>query len=516
MFPDLRRSDGITRTLQERFAGLDLRAGAAEGLLSGASNLSCEAYPLLRPRKRRRILKTVSSPQGMTAAGGLVYAASGILYAADTVLCAVSAGEKTMLEMGKRVLVFPDKLCYDRESGTVSSLESHWSGTGAVFTDGTLYGEEAEGNTLRVSGVSWSTYFKVGDAVTVSGCTESANNKTAVIREIDGDELHFSENCFAAASESGTVHIDRSLPDMDVFCVLDNRLFGAKGDTVYASALGDPTNFNRFDGTGTDSYAVSTGTPGSFTAAAAFLGCPVFFKEDAVFKLYGDRPENYQLLRSAVPGVRSDSPRSVAVIGETCFYLGKSGVYSYRGGVPRRISAALGDTVLHAGVAGSDDRRYYLNAPDAAGTVHSLVYDTENGLWQQEDSARVLCYAPGGDGLCALLSSGTLFCMGGSGGTEEAALFWRADFTPEGSCTRHRRLLRLILHIELAVGSSAELLADFDGGNYVSLATLSAGKHIRTIPLPPQRAAHIALRLQGTGDMTLRGIERQYAEGSER
>ena len=59
-------------------------------------------------------------------------------------------------------------------------------------------------------------------------------------------------------------------------------------------------------------------------------------------------------------------------------------------------------------------------------------------------------------------------------------------------------------------------LASFDGGSYTSLATLGAGKHIRIIPLPLHRAEHISLRLCGTGEMKLYGLERQYTEGSER
>ena len=516
MLPDLKRSDGMTKLLQERFGGLDMRPGAAEGSLGCAVNLSSDRAPALTVRAKRRTLKTVSAPQGMTAADGLICAAGGVLYDADRSVCPLSDGEKILLEMGRAVLVFPDKLCYDRVSGTVSELESRFSGAGLVFTDGTIYGESAEGNTIRASGVTWSTYFKPGDAVSISGCTAEENNKTAIIREIAGDELHFSEHCFSAATESGTVRVERLLPDMDVLCVHDNRLYGAKDDTVYASALGDPTNFNRFDGTGTDSFAASTGTAGRFTGAVAFLGCPVFFKENAIFKLYGDRPENYELLRTVAPGVRSDSAKSIAVTGELCCYLGREGVYGYRGGVPRRLSAPLGELRLSAGVGGSDGRYYYCNALDGAGAVHCLVYDTEQNLWQRQDEARALCYADSPDGLCGLLADGTLYCTGGSAGTEENALYWQADFAPEGACTRHRRLVRLVLHIELMPSATAEVLVSFDGGTYTSLATLGAGKHIRIVPLPLHRAEHISLRLRGTGDMTLFALERQYADGSER
>ena len=102
MLPDLKRSDGIVKRLQDRFGGLDMRPGAAEGSLSYAVNLSCDGCPLLTNRKKRRILKRVNAPQGLTAADGLVYAAGGVLCDGEESICSLSGGERRCSKWAQR------------------------------------------------------------------------------------------------------------------------------------------------------------------------------------------------------------------------------------------------------------------------------------------------------------------------------------------------------------------------------------------------------------------------------
>lgn len=523
MLPNMPADDKIQREIQQRFAGLDRRKGAAAGYLASALNLTLDEAPLLATRRPRHPCGTHADPLGLTAEGGLCYAADGCFYDGETCVCEVAESEKNIVEMGKLVLIFPDKLCYDRESGEVTELESAKAGQNMCFFSGTLYGEAAEANAIRLTGVCWSDYFKAGDAVKISGCTRVAeNNKTAVIREVAGDELHFSENCFSLdgqvqITESGTVTLERKLPDMDALCVHDNRLFGAKGDTVYASALGDPTNFNRFDGTGTDSFAVSTGTAGDFTACASFLGCPVFFKEQSIFKLYGDRPENFQLMRTVADGVGRGNRKSVAVAGETCFYAGTDGVYAYRGGMPRRISDALGDLLPRDAVGGSDGRHYCLACRNGTESAQELfVYRIDSDGWTAESAPEVFVFSRGADGLYAFCRNGELFRIAPETGGAETNIAWQADFTEESDLVRHRYLHRLILHIRMAAGSTAQVSVSCDGGAFTPVCSLPASAGICNVPVPLNRVTRAQIRLAGTGAMTLYAVERQYAVGSER
>ena len=68
--------------------------------------------------------------------------------------------------------------------------------------------------------------------------TEPDNNKIAIIREIGSKSLIFSDYCFkiplsasgekqTSYSETGTITLRRSVPDMDVCFEFENRLRGA-------------------------------------------------------------------------------------------------------------------------------------------------------------------------------------------------------------------------------------------------------------------------------------------------
>ena len=96
-------------------------------------------------------------------------------------------------------------------------------------------------------------------------------------------------------SEPGAVTLKRQVPDMDYLCVNENRLWGCKGKTIFASKLGDPFNFYVFDGLPTDSWSVDDLSEGDFTGCATYLGFPIFFKERSIAKVYGTHPSNYQL-----------------------------------------------------------------------------------------------------------------------------------------------------------------------------------------------------------------------------
>ena len=139
---------------------------------------------------------------------------------------------------------------------------------------------ESAANTIKATGVDFADYFRAGDAVTISGATvHEKNNTTIIIREVDGDELRFYENSFVIG-ESGdseaALTIKREAPEMDFLCENENRLWGCKGDTIFSSKLGDPFNWNCFDGLATDSYAVDVGSEGDFTGAVSYLGYAVF------------------------------------------------------------------------------------------------------------------------------------------------------------------------------------------------------------------------------------------------
>ena len=299
-------------------------------------------------------------------------------------------------------MIFPDKAYYNTLTGEFGSLESTWSGPSLTFTNGKLYDEDADANCIQASGVSWEDYFKAGDAVTISGCTKHPeNNKTPIIREIDGDKLYFYEFAFTLDgedgttpyTETGTLTISRTVPDLKFVCENENRLWGCDDTTIYASKLGDIFNWNVFDGLATDSYSVDTGSAGNFTACISYMGYPIFFKEDHIYKVYGSIPTNFEVMGSATLGVAAGSAASLAVAGEVLFYLSRAGIMAYSGGIPQPVGAAFGVDQFRDAAAGSDGLKYYVSMQDQDGEWRLNVYDNPAGAvaHRGRDPRHALC-----------------------------------------------------------------------------------------------------------------------------
>lgn len=135
-------------------------------------------------------------------------------------------------------------------------------------------------------------------------------------------------------TETGTLSVRRTVPDLLYVCENENRLWGCDKTTIYASKLGDIFNWNVYDGLDTDSYSVDTGSAGSFTACVSYLGYPIFFKEEHIYKVYGSIPSNFEIMGSATLGVAEGSAGSLAVAGEILFSpLPGAGVMAYSGGI---------------------------------------------------------------------------------------------------------------------------------------------------------------------------------------
>ena len=139
--------------------------------------------------------------------------------------------------------------------------------------------------------------FKAGDAVTLSGCvTHKENDRSILVKEVTGTRLVFDSPVFQEGAEAGTVTVRRIVPDLDFICESGNRLWGVsnKDKTIYASALGDPTNFYIYDGVTVGnsmlSYAVPVGTDGDFTAICAYGSNVLCWKEQCLHKVLGTMP----------------------------------------------------------------------------------------------------------------------------------------------------------------------------------------------------------------------------------
>ena len=529
--PAMAYGDGISKRKQVKFGGYNHTLAAENGELWDMENLTSDFYPLLSPRERRWTCRTLEKPNGLYAHDGLYWVDGTGFYADGELKGIVTDGHKKFASLGAYIVILPDKKYYNRLTGDFGTLEEEWSGS-AKIQDGTYAGEKAKANTIHASGAA--AKFREGDAVTISGAVKHPeNNKTAIIREISGDDLRFYENTFTIADggDSETLQLSRTVPELDYICENENRLWGCDDTTIYASKLGDPFNWNVYEGLDTDSYAVDTGSAGKFTGCVSFLGYPIFFKEDHIYKVYGSLPSNFEIMGSATLGVADGSGRSIAIAGETLFYLSRAGIMVYSGGIPQQMGAAFGTQRFRNAVGGSDGTKYYVSMKDTAGAWHLFVYDTLRGLWHREDALEVVGWGWNGE-LYFLAADGRLLLNGNARTAQAAAVretevSWMtewADFyeyTTYSSASvpipQKKGIGKLLVRLELDEGASVKIEMQFDSdGVWREVKTLQAEKKRSFyLPIVPRRCDHFRIRMAGSGGCRLYSLVREVYTGSE-
>ena len=532
--PSMQFADGIKKGRQVQFGGLNHNLGAGDGELWDMRNLTSDYYPLLATRARRlRYRQTEGTPGGLFSWDGLAWVdGTGFFFEGER-KGTVTEGKKTFAALGAYIVILPDKAYYNTLTGEFGSLEAAWSGGSLTFTNGKLYEEEAEANCIQASGVNWADYFRAGDAVTIEGCTKHPeNNKTPIIREIDGDKLYFYEYVFVLDgkeggtpyTESGNLSVKRTVPDLLYICENENRLWGCDKTTIYASKLGDIFNWNVFDGLDTDSYSVDTGSAGSFTACVSYLGYPIFFKEEHIYKVYGSIPTNFEVMGSATLGVAEGSAGSLAIAGEILFYLSRAGVMAYSGGIPQPVGAAFGLERHKNAVAGSDGLKYYISMQGEDGSWKLHVYDTQKGLWHTEDETCATHFARKSGNLYMLTDKGEIWTAGRIQESQEDAVpegdveWWAefGDFTDDDP--NKKGVSKIQIRLDLDEGAQVEVYLQFDTDGQWQKVNGALGQSVKRsyyLPIIPRRGDHYRLRLRGIGGCRVYSLVREFYSGSE-
>ena len=606
-----RSSLNNTRSLLRAFGGLNETYGCTEAEYSTGLNFSARDFPALSTRMPRRKLQELTGLNGMYHLNGLLTVCGrDLVYTPDEdpdrpvrVKNAVADSRKTLVGIGTRVLIFPDKIAFDTADGTAASLGALWEAGEISVTfapcdaegktyEGTAKGTQepeepadgqrflkiadpekpyAAGSTLEeyseASG-SWTpipleyclvtaegigTDFRVWDTVTLTG---TGAEEAGQWEELDGDRIVYdaAENRLRLRADPGggkfygklirngssavwvsldeeerqemvlteAVRVERRVPDLEFLTECDNRVWGCSSweNVIYACKLGDPTNWFSYRGIAADSYAVTVGSDGPFTGAATCMGYALFFKENTLHKLYGSRPSDFQLSSLRCRGVARNAARSLCVLNETLYYLSPDGVMAWDGSIPAKVSAALDAGRLSnvkAAVGGALDGRYYLHIA-REDRVRLLVYDTERGLWHEEDVCSCEMASTGGqlylwDGSALWAADPGRKAAGESGaGTEQEVPFELVTGDLGMDSPEERYLTRLTLRLDAACRSRLVVEMSYDGGPWEEAAarTLEGPRRCLDLPLVPRRCGSLRLRLRGSGQITLRSLAKSF------
>ena len=592
-----------TRNMLRVFGGLNETYSCTEAEYSAGINFSARNFPALSTRLPRRKLREEADLNGMYHLNGLLTVCGrDLVYTPDdrdemevTLKDAVENGRKTLVGIGTRILIFPDKVAFDTADGSAAPLGAAWEAgslsvsfapcdasgnTYEVKDKGTKEPEHPQDgqlflklnepdkpysaeNTLEVyseASGNWTVIpldyclvtaegigaeFRVWDTVTLTGTGAEQAGQWA---GLDGDRIVYgvTETTLRLRADPGGEHFygrlvhngssavwvsmdgtqreeyfpaegvkaERRVPDLEYLTECDNRVWGCSSseNVIYACKLGDPTNWFSYRGIAADSYAVTVGSDGPFTGAATCMGYALFFKENTLHKLYGSKPSDFQLSSLRCRGVARNAARSLCVLNETLYYLSPDGVMAWDGSIPAKVSAALDAGRLanvKQAVGGALDGRHYLHV-SRENEVRLLVYDTERGLWHEEDVCSFEMASTGGQ--LYLWDGKAIWAADAdreenwqqAGGIEDGVSFELVSGNIGLDGPEELYLSRLTLRLEAEVKSRIEVAVSYDSGAWETLAQLTAdGRRCFDVPLVPRRCGSLRLRLKGRGQLTL-------------
>lgn len=570
---------GRNRSITTDFRGLNLSQGIGDGEWAWMQNMDTREYPAVARRQKRVHVATLNKPNGLCATDRLCFVDGVKFYYNGFYYGDVEDSEKTLVPMGAKIAIFPDKKLFDTTTFSFTDMEQKNVSSGTVSVtlakgDGTPYGEYTEGGTapenpengqlwLDTSGdapvmKTWSeaqglwvaeatTYVLVSatglgqglkalDGVTVSGLEEAGLNGDWILTDAGPDYILFTGILQKTLTQTGEVRVERTCPEMDFVVEKDNRLWGCSSadHEIYCCKLGDPTNWRAYQGVATDSYAVTVGTPGPFTGAAVSGSAVIFFKENCLHRVYGTQPSNFTVYVDNLRGMQQGCHKSAVRVNEYLYYKSVFDVCVYADSEVAGISAALGTESYKNAVAGVCGNRLYLSMEDQEGAWQLLVYDTAAGVWTREDGTHALGFASCLTETFMLRADGELyallpgeynkdFFMVGSDYTVYAQEETDEEVSWElrtGEILRelpdHKYIGKIQLYLELDPGARAEVALRRDGGAWEKVQELSGGDQRRcTLPIYPRRCDRMEIRLTGVGHVRLVNWSKYVGYGSE-
>jgi hypothetical protein len=322
-----------------------------------------------------------------------------------------------------------------------------------------------------------------------------------------------------------TVDVKTTIPTMDFVIESGNRLWGCKyGENnngefvneIYASKLGDFKHWTTYKGVSTDSYVASVGASGPFTGAINYGGYPMFFKENCLYKIYGNYPAQYQIQEIMCNGVEAGSSQSLAIVNDVLYYKSRAGICAYDGSLPVVISTALGDELLNyrKAVGGALNGKYYVSMLRGSNTP-LYVYDSQKNLWHKEREAKISVF-------CNLQGNLYYLCEEDSKhiksivGEDTESIRWQAITGEIGTNSPDKKSVsRLDVRMRLSVGSEVIFFIEYDSsGEYEYLFTAKGTRlDTFTMPVKPKKCDHLRLKIMGVGDAQIYSITKTVEYG---
>ncbi len=552
-----------------------------ENAFSFDENMSSDNYPVLSPRNKRAFFNVSGgSLQGLFSKTKLCYINNGSLYyggeqVPGPVFSDISA-ERIFVSMGALLIIFPDKIYintndlsdygyleaeFNCSSATVSLCRSDgdlyegytvgasapenpvngdcWLDTSVVpnvlkqFVADTSSWIEIADNCVRITAPGVGVNFNQYDGIFLEGFSSVGLEGSFIIRDKGDDYIVVSGMISQTTTVSGSLKVERKIPDVDFICENSNRLWGCNSQTneIFASKLGDPFNFYAFEGISTDSYFATVGTDGEFTGAVSYRGYVLFFKENCVHKIYGSNPP-YTITTSYIRGVQKGSHKSLCILNESLYYKSPNGVCVYEGGMPMEISAHLENEYYTNAVAGGYLNKYYICMSDKRGNRVLFSYDERRGIWHREGVFDVREFACNNLNLYFICQTDTTRQMGIIDSENAYGNFLGAleGYYPEDefqwcvetglwglSLPRSKYYSAFLIRAVGEKNARLEVYYEINSsGKWVEALSENVWKTgSLLLPFSIPRCDHLKLRFEGIGNIKILSVSRNVESGSE-
>ncbi len=463
------------------FGGYNHTPMCVEGEFFDMRNMTAEYYPILSPRNPRGIGKSFEALQGILDKEKLVWIDNKVLYIDGEVKSLgdiiLSDGMKDMYKMGAYIVILPDRVWFNAESGECGQIDNEVyiaEGAQVSFTlcsgDGkavTWYDEDhkpatpSNGDYMMVTtdGKSslkvYSKYTNMWNTVTTTYIKISAQGIGAGFKKEDGvkvivdntkAEWDYCDKIFvndegdgkhsivapifdigddyitipAILKENKTftnmaLTIERKMPAVKYLTECQNRLWGCSedGHEIYCCKLGDVTNWNYFTGVSIDSYSATVGSDGVFTGCITYNQNPIFFKEHSFLKVQVSASGAHSYREQTDYGVQNGSYKSLVNVNGVLYFKGLTDIYICDGSAPLPVSNEFGDHSFSEAVGGTIDGRYYVSMKGEDGKYRIFVHDYEKGIWVAEDEKKVDFYCKHADDLYMVVGNEIYSVQGG-------------------------------------------------------------------------------------------------------
>lgn len=522
-----------------QFAGINENIIISDSEFSSLMNISLEDFPIIKSCDRKtkiydnenivietykngmvRLIKSVFKNQFSL---GFEYSHKTEGGGRETIYKDIDYSSKTrLIEMGAYIVIFPQKLVFNTHTKEMKAMEKTVVTTRNCTFEPTIRSIRTSSFTKIISD---ELDFNRYDSVEISGCNDNSFNTTKVILEKGSNYIIVTGLISASFTQGAGLTLKRKVPDMDYVCCHNNRLFGcsSKNHEIYASRLGDPFNFNNFEGISTDSYVASVGTNGDFTACVSYLGSVYFFKENTIHKLFGDKPSNFAIKDYEQKGVIKGADTSLAVIKDTLYYKGREGIYAYDGVTPTLISKNIKNWKFENFACKYKDR-YYIGLSKEDKRCMGAYYP-EIRSWSIEDIAMNFAYVDE-DNSFGIYDGKSMYELGDFNLSTDGEKKQHIDngfkwYLESGDLLENslneKYMSKLAFYFSLELGSLVHIYLKYDDeAVWQKVGSLyGRGKKISSIPINLRRHSKVRYRLEGKNEFKLMAIEKYIEEGSE-